>query len=127
MSNATMMDALQISGPNTLRQVRLPVPEPKDGEILVKTAFVGICGTDLHQVKGEFQRPTVARCQQLGLPCMAALPHGSDGVNDVSRRQPVGLGDPGVPGGAAAQRPAFDQQIRARRPVNRAIDTPASG
>src|SRR5262249_15385111 len=48
-----MMEALQITGPDTLRQVRLPVPEPKDGEILVKTAFVGICGTDVHLLAGH--------------------------------------------------------------------------
>ena len=52
MPNTAMMEALQISGPDTLRQVRLPIPEPKDGEILVKTAFVGIGGTDVSPPAG---------------------------------------------------------------------------
>jgi 2-desacetyl-2-hydroxyethyl bacteriochlorophyllide A dehydrogenase len=53
MLNTVMMEALQISGPDTLLQVTLPIPEPKDGEILVKTAFVGICGTDVHLLQGH--------------------------------------------------------------------------
>ena len=32
--------------------------EPRPGEVVVRMAAVGICGTDLHQVKGEFRRPT---------------------------------------------------------------------
>ena len=34
MPNTATMEALQISGPDTLQQVTLPIPEPKDGEIL---------------------------------------------------------------------------------------------
>lgn len=49
----TTMDALQITAPETLLQTRLPVPEIKDGEILVRTAFVGICGTDVHLLQGH--------------------------------------------------------------------------
>src|SRR5262249_28281910 len=30
----------------------------RDDEVVVRMAAVGICGTDLHQVKGEFRRPT---------------------------------------------------------------------
>jgi S-(hydroxymethyl)glutathione dehydrogenase/alcohol dehydrogenase len=36
----------------------LDLDEPEAGEVVVRMAAVGICGTDLHQVKGEFQRPT---------------------------------------------------------------------
>ena len=32
--------------------------EPRSHEVVVRMAAVGICGTDLHQVKGEFRRPT---------------------------------------------------------------------
>ena len=31
---------------------------PRDDEVVVRMSAVGICGTDLHQVKGEFDRPT---------------------------------------------------------------------
>ncbi|MDX6511683.1 MAG: S-(hydroxymethyl)glutathione dehydrogenase / alcohol dehydrogenase [Gaiellaceae bacterium] len=36
----------------------LDLDEPRGGEVLVRMAAVGICGTDLHVVKGDWQRPT---------------------------------------------------------------------
>ena len=36
----------------------LDLDEPRAGEVLVRMAAVGICGTDLHSVKGEWNRPT---------------------------------------------------------------------
>ncbi len=41
-----------------LEVVELDLAEPRPHEVLVRMAAVGICGTDLHQVKGEFRRPT---------------------------------------------------------------------
>jgi S-(hydroxymethyl)glutathione dehydrogenase / alcohol dehydrogenase len=32
--------------------------EPRAGEVLVRVAAVGVCGTDLHVVKGDWDRPT---------------------------------------------------------------------
>jgi S-(hydroxymethyl)glutathione dehydrogenase / alcohol dehydrogenase len=42
--------------PLELREIELD--EPRADEVLVRMAAVGICGTDLHNVKGEWQRPT---------------------------------------------------------------------
>jgi S-(hydroxymethyl)glutathione dehydrogenase/alcohol dehydrogenase len=42
--------------PLEVRDIELD--EPRPGEVLVRMAAVGICGTDLHVVKGEWQRPT---------------------------------------------------------------------
>jgi S-(hydroxymethyl)glutathione dehydrogenase/alcohol dehydrogenase len=36
----------------------LDLAEPRAGEVLVRMSAVGICGTDLHSVKGEWVRPT---------------------------------------------------------------------
>lgn len=36
----------------------IDLEEPGPGDVLVRMAAVGICGTDLHMVKGEWQRPT---------------------------------------------------------------------
>jgi S-(hydroxymethyl)glutathione dehydrogenase/alcohol dehydrogenase len=36
----------------------LDLVEPGVGEVLVRMSAVGVCGTDLHMVKGEWQRPT---------------------------------------------------------------------
>ena len=41
-----------------LEVVELDLDEPRPHEVVVRMAAVGICGTDLHQVKGEFRRPT---------------------------------------------------------------------
>lgn len=35
----------------------IPVPEPADDEILIKVMAVGICGTDAHLYKGEYDNP----------------------------------------------------------------------
>jgi S-(hydroxymethyl)glutathione dehydrogenase/alcohol dehydrogenase len=36
----------------------IDLEEPRPDEVVVRMAAAGICGTDLHQVKGEFRRPT---------------------------------------------------------------------
>ncbi len=41
-----------------LEVVELDLAEPGPNDVVVRMAAVGICGTDLHQVKGEWQRPT---------------------------------------------------------------------
>ena len=41
-----------------LEVVELDLAEPGPHDVVVRMAAVGICGTDLHQVKGEFRRPT---------------------------------------------------------------------
>ncbi len=46
----------EVGKPFTIEE--LDLDEPRAGELVVRMAAVGICGTDLHQVKGEFQRPT---------------------------------------------------------------------
>ncbi len=46
-------------GPGQPLEVRgIDLQEPREGEVLVRMAAVGICGTDLHNVKGEWSRPT---------------------------------------------------------------------
>lgn len=45
-----------VGEPLTVEEIELDEPGPRD--VLVRMAAVGICGTDLHQIKGEFQRPT---------------------------------------------------------------------
>ncbi|HEU0336628.1 MAG TPA: alcohol dehydrogenase catalytic domain-containing protein [Gaiellaceae bacterium] len=45
-----------VGEPLTVEEIDLDDPGP--GDVVVRMAAVGICGTDLHQVKGEFRRPT---------------------------------------------------------------------
>lgn len=44
--------------PGRLVVEELELEEPRAGEVLVRMAAVGVCGTDLHSYKGEWNRPT---------------------------------------------------------------------
>lgn len=46
--------------PGGLHVERIPVPEPRDGEVLVKVNACGVCHTDLHVIKAEVAFPTPA-------------------------------------------------------------------
>jgi S-(hydroxymethyl)glutathione dehydrogenase/alcohol dehydrogenase len=45
-------------GPGRLELRELEVEEPEVGEVLIRMSAVGVCGTDLHTYKGEWNRPT---------------------------------------------------------------------
>ena len=51
-SNATM-DAVQMIAPERLSRTRLPIPQLREGEVLIRTAYVGVCGTDIHLWQGR--------------------------------------------------------------------------
>ena len=44
--------------PGALVVEELDVEEPRPGEVVVRMNAVGVCGTDLHSYKGEWDRPT---------------------------------------------------------------------
>ena len=50
------MKAVQYNGPWDMSVVDLPVPEPGDGEALLRVDAVGICGSDVHGFTGESGR-----------------------------------------------------------------------
>lgn len=55
-----MMMAVEIAepgGPEVLRPVQRPVPQPEDGEILIKMAGAGLNGADLSQRQGKYPMP----------------------------------------------------------------------
>ena len=60
----------------------LDLEEPRAGEVLVRMAAVGICGTDLHSVKGEWNRPTPTVLGHEGAGVVEAVGEG------VSSRRP---------------------------------------
>jgi 2-desacetyl-2-hydroxyethyl bacteriochlorophyllide A dehydrogenase len=49
------MRAVVYEGINKLAIADRPTPEPGPHQVLVETAAVGICGTDLHVLQGEFE------------------------------------------------------------------------
>ena len=53
MSSSATMDAVQMIGPERLLRARLPIPQLRAGEVLIRTAYVGVCGTDIHLWQGR--------------------------------------------------------------------------
>jgi S-(hydroxymethyl)glutathione dehydrogenase/alcohol dehydrogenase len=50
--------AAVMHAPGRLEVEELDVEEPLPGEVVVRMSAVGVCGTDLHSYKGEWDRPT---------------------------------------------------------------------
>ena len=48
------MKSIRIPQPNQVELVDLPIPEPKTGEVLIRVSASGICGTDIHILRGEY-------------------------------------------------------------------------
>jgi S-(hydroxymethyl)glutathione dehydrogenase/alcohol dehydrogenase len=55
-----MTAAILDTAPGALRIDRIPVPEPRAGEILVRVGACGVCHTDLHIIKAEVAFPLPA-------------------------------------------------------------------
>ena len=64
--------------PLTVHDIELEEPGP--GQVLVRMAAVGICGTDLHMVKGEWERPTPMVLGHEGSGVVEAVGEGVEGV-----------------------------------------------
>jgi S-(hydroxymethyl)glutathione dehydrogenase/alcohol dehydrogenase len=60
-----------VGEPFTVEEIDLAEPGPLD--VVVRMAAVGICGTDLHQVNGEFRRPTPMVLGHEGAGVVAAV------------------------------------------------------
>jgi D-arabinitol dehydrogenase (NADP+) len=48
------MKAIQINQPNHVQVIELPLPSPGQGEVLIRVKASGICGTDVHILRGEY-------------------------------------------------------------------------
>lgn len=48
------MRALRIEQPNQTQVVEIPDPQPEPGEVLIRVMASGICGTDIHILRGEY-------------------------------------------------------------------------
>jgi succinate semialdehyde reductase (NADPH) len=55
-----MKAAVLENAPGGLHLEEIPIPEPLDGEVLVKVTACGVCHTDLHVMKAEVAFPTPA-------------------------------------------------------------------
>jgi D-arabinitol dehydrogenase (NADP+) len=48
------MKVVEIEQPNRSRVGIVPVPQPGETELLIKVMASGICGTDVHILRGEY-------------------------------------------------------------------------
>ncbi len=53
-----LMKSIVYEGANKIAYKKTAKPVPKDGEVLIKVAYTGICGTDLNIYKGAHPRAT---------------------------------------------------------------------
>lgn len=51
------MKAAQIHQPNALEIIEIPIPQPGEDELLIQVKASGICGTDIHILRGEYLGP----------------------------------------------------------------------
>jgi 2-desacetyl-2-hydroxyethyl bacteriochlorophyllide A dehydrogenase len=50
------MKALKLTAPGCMEIRDVPVPAPGPGDVTIKVAYAGLCGTDLHAYKGEYSK-----------------------------------------------------------------------
>src|SRR5690349_15948198 len=73
------MKAARLIAPEKMVCEQAPVPEPKDGEVLVKSELAAICGSDLHVV---YQGQVHAADGKAPYPCPHGYP-GHEGLGTV--------------------------------------------
>jgi threonine dehydrogenase-like Zn-dependent dehydrogenase len=84
------------SGPGRPMQLlEYPVPEPEPGAVVVRTLVANVCGTDLHQWRGEFDVTAFGRPypQVLGHEMTGVVFALGDGVDRDSGGAPLAVGD----------------------------------
>ena len=50
------MKALNLIAPNQMEIQEVPVPEPGPGDVTIKVAYAGLCGTDMHAYQGGYSK-----------------------------------------------------------------------
>jgi L-iditol 2-dehydrogenase len=94
-SNATMLTSY-LYGVRDIRLEMAPVPVPKSGEVLLKTASVGICGSDVHYyLDGRIGNQIVSEPIIMGHEFSAYVAGLGDGVTGVEIGQLVSV-EPGI-------------------------------
>jgi S-(hydroxymethyl)glutathione dehydrogenase/alcohol dehydrogenase len=71
--------------PGRLEERELDVDEPLEGEVVVRMGAVGVCGTDLHSYKGEWNRPTPIVLGHEGAGVVEAAGDGANGLRAGDR------------------------------------------
>lgn len=94
-----MMDAVAVVGVEQFRKQRVPVPAPGPGEILVKVAYCGICGSDIPRY---FEGAVHSFPQVLGHEFSGTIVGLGEGVEGLDVGQAVAVA-PHIPCGRCEQ------------------------
>jgi len=72
-----------------------PVPDPEPGAVVVKTTFANVCGSDLHQWRGEFDVSKFGRPypQILGHEMTGSVHALGEGISRDTAGKPLQVGD----------------------------------
>ncbi len=76
--------------PDPLELVDLPVPEPKDGEVLVRVSACGVCHTELDEIEGRVPPPSLPIVP--GHQVVGVVERSGHGVTRHEPGQRVGVG-----------------------------------
>ena len=71
--------------PGRLELRELDLEEPRPDEVVVRMSAVGVCGTDLHSYKGEWDRPTPIVLGHEGAGVVEAVGAGVEQVREGDR------------------------------------------
>ena len=97
MSTGESMSVSVLDGPGKLRLEDRPVPVPGPGEVLVRIASVGVCGSDTHYFQeGRIGSFVVESPLVLGHEASGRIEGVGDGVDPALLGQRVSL-EPGIP------------------------------
>jgi S-(hydroxymethyl)glutathione dehydrogenase/alcohol dehydrogenase len=100
-----------IGAPLEVRDIE--VEEPGPGDVLVRMAAIGICGSDLHIVRGEWQRPTPMVLGHEGSGVIEAVGRGVEALAPGDRVVLSWAPGCGECGPCARGRPAACTRLRA--------------
>ena len=99
----TEMQAAVLYGIHDIRMAKLPKPVPGAGEVLLKVASVGVCGSDVHYYnEGRIGNQVVTEPIIMGHEFSAHINRLGEGVEDLQEGQLVAV-DPAIPCGVCEQ------------------------
>ncbi len=90
----TFIEVAQPGGPEVLRPVTGPVPQPREGEVLIRVAAAGVNRPDVQQRKGAYPPPPGAS-PHLGLEVAGEVVAAGPGVSLAIGTQVCGLANGG--------------------------------
>ncbi len=78
------MKAIAVNGPRAVEVVDLPAPSPGPGQVRLRVRFVGICGSDLHELETGRDRRSLGMTPVMGHEFSATVEEIGEGVDTLA-------------------------------------------